>query len=86
MLAGKKDFDLTDKKDIYRLKFNKELTKKQKMAHYQSPDYCIITRADTLQVLRLELDALVSRDGIYYSIYDKIDSSDRVEDKENDDY
>ena len=73
MLAGKKDFDLTDKKDIYRLKFNKELTKKQKMAHYQSPDYCIITRADTLQVLRLELDALVSRDGIYYSIYDKID-------------
>ena len=31
-----------------------------------------MTRADTLQVLRLELDSLVSRGGVYYSIFDKI--------------
>ena len=47
-LVGKKDYDMKDKSDIYRLKFNRELTKKQKLAHYQTPDYCIVCRADTL--------------------------------------
>ena len=32
-----------------------------------------MTRADTLKVLRLELDSLVSRGGVYYSIFDKIE-------------
>ena len=31
-----------------------------------------MTRFDTLQVLRLELDSLVGRGGVYYSIFDKI--------------
>ena len=33
-----------------------------------------MTRADTLKVLLLELDTLVNRGGMYYSIYDKIES------------
>ena len=33
-----------------------------------------MTRADTLSVLRLELDSLVSRGGVYYSIFDKIEA------------
>ena len=73
LIAGTEDFDLADPADNYRLKFNRELTKKQKLAHYQTPDYCIVTRADTLQVLRLELDSLVRKGGVYYSIFDKID-------------
>ena len=43
------------------------------MAHYKTPDYCIVTRADTLQILRLELDSLVKKGGIFYSIYDKVE-------------
>ena len=34
-----------------------------------------MTRADTIQVLRLELDDLVSRGGIYYSIFPKVDTA-----------
>ena len=62
-----------DPSDNFRLKFNKELTRKQKLAHYQTPDYCIVTRADTLKNLRLELDSLVKQGGVFYSIYDKIE-------------
>ena len=73
LLAGKADFDIKDPSDNNRLKYNKELTKKQKLAHYKTPDYCIVTRADTLKVLRLELDSLVARGGVFYSIFDKIE-------------
>ena len=59
---GKEDYDLDDPSDKYRLKFNKELSRKQKIAHYKTPDYCIVTRADTLNILRLELDSLVKDD------------------------
>ena len=65
--------------DKYRLKFNKELTRKQKLAHYSTPDYCIVTRADTVNVLRLQLDSLVSRGGIYYSVFDKVNSEEDFE-------
>ena len=73
LLAGKNDFDIQDPSDNNRLKFNKDLTKKQKLAHYKTPDYCIVTRADTLKVLRVELDSLVARGGVFYSIFDKIE-------------
>ena len=72
LLVGEKDYDLEDKSDIYRLKFTKDLKRKQKIAHYKSPDYCIVTRADTIKILRLELDSLVSRGGVFYSIFDHI--------------
>ena len=39
---------IADENDPYRLKYNKSLTIKQKLAHYKTPDYCIVTRADTL--------------------------------------
>lgn len=73
-IAGKKDYDLQDKSDKFRLKFTRDLNKKQKLAHYLTPDYCMVTRADTLPILRLELDSLVSRGGVYYSIFDKIEA------------
>ena len=74
LIAGTHDFDIADPSDNFRLKFNKELTKKQKLAHYKTPDYCIVTRADTLKALRLQLDSLVARGGVFYSIFDKIDT------------
>ena len=73
---------MNDYSDVYRLKFNRALTIKQKLAHYETPDYCFVTRADTLQALRLELDSLVSRGGVYYSIFDKIDAPEDFEKKE----
>ncbi len=74
LLAGEENYEINDPSDKYRLKFNKTLTRKQVLAHYKTPDYCLVTRADTLALLRLELDSLVERGGIYYSIFDKIDT------------
>ncbi len=73
LLAGEENYEINDPSDKYRLKFNKTLTRKQILAHYKTPDYCLVTRADTLALLRLELESLVERGGIYYSIFDKID-------------
>ena len=75
LIEGKKDYDLEDKSDNYRLKFNRELTRKQKLAHYETPDYCFVARADTVSVLRLELDSLVRRGGVFYSIFPKVSSA-----------
>ena len=74
-IAGKRNFDIQDPSDNFRLKFTQDLTKKQKLAHYKTPDYCIVTRADTLGVLRLELESLVSRGGVFYSIFNKIEEA-----------
>ena len=50
------------------------MTRKQRLAHYKTPDYCLVTRADTLALLRLELDSLVSRGGVFYSIFDQVEN------------
>lgn len=42
------------------------------MAHYKTPNYCLVTRVDTLKLLRIELDSLVVRGGVYYSIFRKV--------------
>ena len=44
--------------DVYQLK-NSKLSTKAKLAHYRTPDYCFVTRADTLNILLLELEPLV---------------------------
>ena len=75
-IEGKKDFDVNDKEDQYRLMYNDKLSLRQKIAHYKSPDYCIVTRADTVYLLLAQLNSLVSRGGVYYSIYDKIETPD----------
>ena len=79
LIQGEHDFTMNDPSDNYRLKFNKELTRKQKLAHYKTPDYCLVTRADTLPILRVELNSLVSRGGIYYSIFDKVETQEDFE-------
>ena len=75
-LEGRKDFDVNDKNDKYRLMNAKDLTEGQKIAHFRSPDYCIVTRADTLYMMLSQLLPLVSRGGVYYSIYDQIQKPD----------
>ena len=69
------NFNNTDSKDdLYQLK-NCRLSTKAKLAHYRTPDYCFVTRADTLNILLLELEPLVQQEGIYYGIYDKIQNA-----------
>ena len=85
IIAGSANFDIQNEQDEYRLKLNSSLTVKQKLAHYRSPDYCIVTRADTLSVLRLELDSLVCRGGVYYSIFDKVETPEDFDKQERDD-
>jgi len=69
-LAGKKEFDVNSRADRYRLGNADDLTLRQKLAHYRSPDYCIVTRADTVYLLLSQLHSLVARGGVYYSVYD----------------
>lgn len=73
-LAGKVDFDVNNKDDKFRLINTPDLSTRQKLAHFKSPDYCLVTRADTLLLLLSQLRSLVNRGGVYYSIYDKIES------------
>jgi hypothetical protein len=49
-----------------------KLTKKQKLAHYKTPDYCIVTRAGTLKVLRLELAPLCEEKGFFFEVYHEV--------------
>jgi len=65
LLASKESITLRNKDDPYILKESK-LTKKQKLAHYKTPDFCIVTRADTLKILRLELDPLCEEKGFFF--------------------
>ena len=58
-------------KDEFDLK-NAKMSKKQKMAHYSNPDYCIITRADSFRILRLELQNLCKDAGVYYRVYHEV--------------
>lgn len=51
-MAGKADYNFKNPNDNYRLLYNKELSEKQKLAHYKSPDYCLVTRYDSLHLLR----------------------------------
>jgi len=65
---------LNDPSDHYRLLFTKELSVQQKLAHYRSPDYCLVTRFNTLKLLRHALEPLVSRGGLFYSIFAKVEA------------
>ena len=72
-IEGRKDFDVHDRADKYRLMNNPDLTMKQKIAHFRSPDYCLVTRSDTVYLLLAQLSSLVARGGVYYSVYDFIE-------------
>ena len=57
---------MRDQDTSYNLRDTRKLTLKQKLAHYRTPDYCIVTRAETLQILKLELDPLCEDEGFFY--------------------
>ena len=64
-------YDFTTSEDPKQLKHS-NLSLKAKKAHYKTPDYCFITRADSLNILLLELDPLVEQGGILYGLYNEI--------------
>ena len=67
MHSGK--IDEESEKEI-RLRTSK-LTKAEKLAFYQDPDYCFVTKADMWPILRLELDSITREGGVYYQLYNK---------------
>ena len=71
LTKAKTSYDWTKEEDPKQLKHSK-LSTKAKKAHYKTPDYCIITRADSLNILLLELDPLVDEGGILYGLYSEI--------------
>ena len=60
--------DVDDKDVILK---TSSLPKKQKLAFYADADYCFVTKAEMLPILRLELDSLIREGGVYYSVFDK---------------
>ena len=54
------------------MKFTNKIDTKQKIAHYASPDYCIVTRRSSLNIILLELGSLFQEDGVFYEVYDEI--------------
>ena len=71
LMKEKTSYDWTVSEDPKQLRHS-ELSTKAKKAHYKTPDYCIITRADSLNILLLELDPLVDQGGILYGLYNEI--------------
>jgi hypothetical protein len=58
----------------YNIKDTELLNVKQKIANYQDADYCIVTYRKTLPLLLMELRPLFERGGVFYKIYNKINS------------
>ena len=54
---------------VYRLSDSKLLNLKQKLAHYSTPDYCLVTRAETLSVLLVSLENLFQQEGVLFEVY-----------------
>jgi len=59
----------------YVLSTTKRLSKKQKQAFYNDPDYCFIVQKAYMNTMREALEPLLKSGGIYYSSYDKDDSN-----------
>ncbi len=58
----------------YELKSTKLIGNKKKMANYEDADYCFLTSKKTIALLLMELRPMFERGGVYYKIYNKIDS------------
>ena len=69
MLDKSTAFTMGNTKDKAWLRYNDELNQKQKLAHYRTPDYCIVTKAETLGLLLLELESLTEDEGVFYNLY-----------------
>ena len=70
--------DFTVDNPKYVLATTKRLSKKQKMAFYNDPDYCFVVEKDYMSTMREALEPLLRSGGIYYSVFDKKDNEDRA--------
>lgn len=60
------------------LSSTKRLSKKQKLAFYQDPDYCFIVQAEYISTMREALYPLLKSGGIFYSTYVRKDAVDEL--------
>ena len=68
-IKSKTDYNVDNPQ--YVLSTTKRLSKKQKIAFYNDPDYCFIVRKDYMRTMREYMDPLLKAGGIYYSYYDR---------------
>ena len=52
----------------------KRLSKKQKVAFYNDPDYCFVVQREYMSTMREALDPLLKSGGIYYSSFPRKDN------------
>jgi len=70
----KKQTDFSIDNPQYVLATTKRLSKKQKVAFYNDPDYCFVVQKDYMSTMREALDPLLKSGGIYYSTYPRKDN------------
>ena len=67
--VGEEKSDFSVDNPQYVLKSTKRLSKKQKIAFYQDPDYCFIVEKSYMSTMREVLEPLLKSGGIYYSYH-----------------
>ncbi len=60
------------------LNTTKRLSKKQKIAFYNDPDYCFVVQKEYMSTMREALDPMMKSGGIYYSYYDRKDNEEEL--------
>ena len=74
--SKKVDFEVDNPQ--YVLATTHRLSKKQKIAFYNDPDYCFVVQKDYMSTMREALEPLLKSGGIYYSVYDRKDREEEL--------
>ena len=78
LFGTRKRVDYTVDNPQYVLSTTKRLSKKQKLAFYNDPDYCFIVQKEYMSTMREALEPLMKSGGIYYSTYDRDGMADQT--------
>ena len=73
-IQSKTDFTVDNPQ--YVLSTTKRLSKKQKIAFYNDPDYCFVVQKEYMKTMREAMDPLLKAGGIYYSYYTRNSADD----------
>lgn len=68
------NYNLDDPKDV--LQSTPHLSKKEKLAFYDDPDYVFIVDKKRMNIIRQSLENLCSSGGVFYTTYDRDDNPD----------
>lgn len=54
------------------------LSQKEKLAYFSDPNYCFVIKKDNMRIMRQSLDNLTHSGGVFYSVYDRDNSTDEA--------